>query len=234
MDNDDRYLSAAPNHLRRRAHWNDGYRLPGANILLISTIFLLSGLIMAALMITGKAESSLVWDVAIAATIGISGAGVAFSLAMCLSFTQEVPSESFNHDSQVRGLLVRIEEVTKHSTAGWEDDLWQAFFTIGQLIDEKKAVNSTTLSRELYDEIEDLVAELKEMIAAREALVAERRRLGIDPTVPGTEAQRIEAGLVDEMIELSMRPLLSERVAEIEASGSKGLEGGPRIGREES
>lgn len=215
MPNEDRYLSKPPDHLRRRMRWFDSHRMTSLNLLIVSSIFLISGLVTAVLILSGAVESSVGWNIGIGAMTLVSGAGVAASLATSLSFTEEIPAESFNDDKQARGLYVRIKEVTKYSTAGWDDDLWQSFFTIGQLIDEKKALNSISLGRELYDEIEALVSELDEMITARESLVAERRRLGVDLTVPGTEAQRIEAGLSADMEELAMRPLLQQRLTEI-------------------
>lgn len=219
MNNDDRYLSTPPERLHRRAHWDDGYQLPGLSLLMISTVFLLSGLVTAALIIAGTVESSVGWNLGIGAMVAVSGLGVTATLKTCLSFTDEIPSGSFGHDRQARGLYDRIRAVTKHSTAGWDDDLWQAFFTVGQLIDEKKALNSVTLAQELHDEIDVLVAELGEMITARKAMVDQRRRLEMDLTVPGTEAQRIEAGVTEEMEELAMRPLLRQRVAEIKNEG---------------
>lgn len=219
MNNVYRYLSAPPDNLRRRPHWEDGYLLPGFTLLMISTVILLSGLVTAALIITGSVESNVGWNVGIGAMVTVSGLGVAASLAICLSFTDEIPPSSFGHDRQARGLYDRIKAVTKHSTAGWDDDLWQAFFTIGKLIDEKKSLTSVTLAQELHDEIETLVAELDEMITARQALVDQRRRLGMELTVPGTEAQRIEVGAVEEMEELAMRPLLRQRIAEIKNEG---------------
>lgn len=121
-------------------------------------------------------------------------------------------------DLQARGLLRRISEATFYSTAGFDDDLWQAFFVIGRLIDEKKQLTSIPLAKEVYDDIATLVAELNAMITARVNLIAQRRELGLSLMVPGNETQRVAAGLAEEMEELAMRPLLRARVADIKTS----------------
>lgn len=126
--------------------------------------------------------------------------------------TEAVTNSKHGTDDQVRGLYRRIDAVTEHSTAGWDDDLWQSLFTIGQLCKQKHQVQSVELGQELYDEIRDLVGELNEMITARQNLVDRRRELGMSTTVPGNADQRAVTAASEELEALSFRPLLRDRI----------------------
>lgn len=221
MNNDDRYLSRPPKKLSREITAQDRlderegaiYGILAGFGLLISVAGLAVGLC-----VDGAEESLFVSGMMGICTVLLIVRSVPL---LRKEYTGELgpDPDDFGEDKQTRGLYGRIRAVTKHSTAGWGDDLWQAFFTVGQLIDEKRSLNSVTLAQELHDEIDVLVGELDEMITARKAMVDQRRRLGMDLTVPGTEAQRIEAGVTEEMEELAMRPLLRQRVAEIKNEG---------------
>lgn len=221
MSNDDRYLSRPPDKLRRRISVQDSPDAEKGGIYgIIGTVSLILAIgTPIALLHDDRAAEAAVMGVMFAITAVVALA-ISVSLLRGTVMVERQPgSHEFSEDKQARGLYDRINAVTKHSTAGWDDDLWQAFFTIGKLLDEKKALNSVTLAQELHDEIDVLIAELDDMIVARKALVDQRRRLGMELTVPGTEAQRIEAGVAEEMEELAMRPLLRQRIAEIKSEG---------------
>lgn len=162
------------------------------------------------------------WTIIVFIAVALASAASAIT-ATDLSTDRDLSADTMTiyggHDPQVGGYFNRIVAATQYSTAGWKDDLWQSFFVIGRLVDEKKALSSEKLAQELFDEIQALVDELEEMITAREQVIVHRRRLGMTLQVPGTEAQRIEAGAVEEMEELALRPLLRQRIAEIKSEG---------------
>lgn len=163
-----------------------------------------------------------VWTTIVFIIVALASAASAIT-ASGLSTDRDLSADTMTicggHDPQVGGYFNRIVAATKCSTAGWQDDLWQSFFVIGRLVDEKKTLSSEKLAQELFDEIEHLTDELEQMITAREQVIEHRRRLGMTLQVPGTEAQRIEAGAVEEMEELAMRPLLRQRISEIKNQG---------------
>lgn len=117
-------------------------------------------------------------------------------------------------DPQAEGLMLQIAEATQYSRAGWGDDLWQAFFAFGKLIEYKKPLKNASIAREVYHEIQRTRDEIERMIMLRESAVEERLKMGIEPYVPGNESERIEAGVQGEMEELSMRPFLREIIEE--------------------
>lgn len=162
------------------------------------------------------------WSIIVFIVVALASAASAI-MASDLSTDRDLSADTMTisggYDPQVGGYFNRIVAVTHYSSAGWQDDLWQSFFVIGRLVDEKKTLSSEKLAQELFDEIEQLADELEEMITAREQVIEHRQRLGMTLQVPGTEAQRIEAGAAEEMEELAMRPLLRQRIAEIKSQG---------------
>lgn len=130
-------------------------------------------------------------------------------------------------DPQVGNLFFRICDITHEcSTAGWEDDLWQAYFAVGRLIEQKRTLKSEQLAEQLYDRIEHAVEQIEEMYEARYEAVQRRLRLGIDPMVPGNEEQRIAAGIEADAEELAMTPFIADLVSEVQAYAE--LDPGPR------
>lgn len=216
--NKDLYLAARPNNppQTRRVtlgfDWEYGafglFHIGAATIL--SSVLCLSTLL----------HSAPIW---MSVVIGIVPCIGAICFVLCLqrsrfTVSKDIYDCAHGHDEQVTGLYDRIKRITEHSTAGFDDDLWASFIAIGQLIEQKKQLTSVKMTQGVYDKINALVAELNDMLDAREQQVIKRRELGMSLTVPGNAVQRLESGVAEELEELTIRPLLRQQIREIESA----------------
>lgn len=213
MDKDTLYLTGPPDTTDTRREWiGSPLDIVG---LMIGAVLIAIGVFGPIGAATGFFEDD-VNPVVAGALVGLLGLGSgAVAIGYVVSdnvISVPIATSQHGNDDQVRGLYSRIEEVTEHSTAGWDDDLWQSLFAIGQLCEQKHQVQSAELGQELHDAIAALRGELDEMITARQNLVERRRELGMSTTVPGNADQRAVTDAAEELEALAFRPLLRDRI----------------------